>query len=36
MQQGILDDGSILNLNKTRMNNVLAPKVAGTWNLHHG
>lgn len=31
---GVLDDGSLLNLNKERMKNVLAPKVAGAWNLH--
>ena len=32
---GVLDDGSILNLNVQRMKNVMAPKVDGTWNLHH-
>jgi acyl carrier protein len=32
---GVLDDGSILNLNKERMKKVMAPKVDGTWNLHH-
>jgi len=31
---GVLDDGSLLNLDKVRMKNVMAPKVAGTWNLH--
>ena len=31
---GVLDDGSIPNLTKERMKNVLAPKVDGTWNLH--
>ena len=32
---GVLDDCSILNLNSVRMKNVMAPKVDGTWNLHH-
>jgi acyl transferase domain-containing protein/acyl carrier protein len=32
---GVLDDGSLLNLNKERMKKVMAPKVDGTWNLHH-
>jgi len=32
---GVLDDGSILNLNEHRMKKVMAPKVDGTWNLHH-
>jgi NAD(P)-dependent dehydrogenase (short-subunit alcohol dehydrogenase family)/acyl carrier protein len=31
---GVLDDGSMPNLTKERMKNVLAPKVDGTWNLH--
>jgi len=31
---GVLDDGSLLNLDKVRMKNVMAPKVEGTWNLH--
>ena len=31
---GVLDDGSLLNLDKVRMKNVMAPKVDGTWNLH--
>lgn len=31
---GILDDGSIFNLDKDRMKKVMAPKVNGTWNLH--
>ena len=33
---GLLDDGSLLNLDRDRMVNVLAPKVAGTRNLHAG
>ncbi len=32
---GILDDGSLLNLNTERMKKVMAPKVNGTWNLHN-
>jgi myxalamid-type polyketide synthase MxaE and MxaD len=32
---GILDDGSLLNLNAERMKKVMASKVSGTWNLHH-
>jgi NAD(P)-dependent dehydrogenase (short-subunit alcohol dehydrogenase family) len=32
---GLLDDGSLLNINTTRMKNVMAPKVEGTWNLHN-
>jgi myxalamid-type polyketide synthase MxaE and MxaD len=32
---GVLDDGSILNLNSERMKRVLDPKVGGTWNLHN-
>lgn len=31
---GVLDDGSLLNLDTIRMKNVMAPKVDGTWNLH--
>lgn len=31
---GLLDDGSLLNLDKERMKHVMAPKVEGTWNLH--
>lgn len=31
---GIIDDGSIFNLDKGRMKKVMAPKVNGTWNLH--
>ena len=31
---GVLDDGSLLNLDMVRMKNVMAPKVNGTWNLH--
>ncbi|MEP6948357.1 MAG: SDR family NAD(P)-dependent oxidoreductase [Ginsengibacter sp.] len=31
---GVLDDGSILNMDSWRMKNVMAPKVEGTWNLH--
>lgn len=31
---GVLDDGSLLNLDMLRMNKVMAPKVNGTWNLH--
>ena len=31
---GILDDGSLLNLNEDRMKKVMTPKVDGTWNLH--
>jgi acyl transferase domain-containing protein/acyl carrier protein len=31
---GVLDDGALLNLNRERMRKVMAPKVAGTWNLH--
>ncbi|MDB4286019.1 SDR family NAD(P)-dependent oxidoreductase [bacterium] len=32
---GVLDDGSLLNLNSLRMKKVMAPKVDGTWNLHN-
>jgi len=31
---GVLDDGSIFNLDAERMEKVMAPKVNGTWNLH--
>lgn len=31
---GVLDDGSLLNLDRNRMKNVMAPKVEGSWNLH--
>lgn len=31
---GLLDDGSLLNLDTGRMKNVMAPKVEGAWNLH--
>ncbi len=31
---GVLDDGSLLNQNATRFENVLAPKIEGAWNLH--
>lgn len=31
----IFDDGLIRNLNAERMQNVLAPKIAGAWNLHN-
>ncbi len=31
---GLLDDGSLLNLDRKRMHNVMASKVEGTWNLH--
>nr|WP_281384574.1 type I polyketide synthase [Flavihumibacter stibioxidans] len=31
---GILDDGSLVNLDSDRMKKVMAPKVEGTWNLH--
>jgi acyl transferase domain-containing protein/acyl carrier protein len=31
---GILDDGTVLNLDRARLEAVLAPKVAGAWNLH--
>jgi acyl transferase domain-containing protein/acyl carrier protein len=32
---GVLDDGSLLNINTERMKKVMAPKVDGTWNLHN-
>jgi acyl carrier protein len=31
---GILDDGLLLHLTAERLRRVLAPKVAGAWNLH--
>lgn len=31
---GLLDDGSLLNLNRERLQLVMAPKVNGTWYLH--
>ncbi|MFX3681341.1 MAG: SDR family NAD(P)-dependent oxidoreductase [bacterium] len=31
---GVLDDGGLKHLNWTRFEHVLAPKVAGAWNLH--
>lgn len=31
---GLLDDGSLLNLDRERMQKVMAPKVNGTWYLH--
>jgi acyl carrier protein len=31
---GILDDGSLLQLNGERFERVTAPKIDGTWNLH--
>jgi len=31
---GILDDGVLMNLDWGRFSAVMAPKVAGTWNLH--
>ena len=31
---GVLDDGELLRLNWERFSRVMAPKVAGTWNLH--
>jgi acyl transferase domain-containing protein/NADPH:quinone reductase-like Zn-dependent oxidoreductase/SAM-dependent methyltransferase/acyl carrier protein len=30
----LLDDGIILQLNRDRLSKVMAPKVAGAWNLH--
>lgn len=30
----VLDDGYLLQLNESRFARVMAPKVAGTWNLH--
>jgi acyl transferase domain-containing protein/acyl carrier protein len=31
----VLDDGSLLSLNTDRMKRVMAPKVDGTFNIHH-
>ncbi|MFE1744072.1 SDR family NAD(P)-dependent oxidoreductase [Coleofasciculus sp. H7-2] len=31
---GVLDDGALLQQNWERFTNVMAPKIAGTWNLH--
>ncbi len=31
---GVLDDGVLLNLDWERFRHVLAPKIAGSWNLH--
>ena len=31
---GLLDDGSLVNLDYERMQKVMAPKLDGTWNLH--
>ena len=31
---GVLDDGTLLQMNASRFAYVLAPKVAGAWNLH--
>lgn len=31
---GVLDDGSLLNLDAERMRTVMAPRVDGTWHLH--
>jgi acyl transferase domain-containing protein/acyl carrier protein len=31
---GIQDDGILLHLSRERFRNVMAPKVAGAWNLH--
>ncbi|GAB5522531.1 MAG: type I polyketide synthase [Roseivirga sp.] len=31
---GLLDDGSLLNLDRERMQKVMAPKVNGSWYLH--
>jgi acyl carrier protein len=31
---GVLDDGSLLNLDAERMKYVMAPKIDGSWNLH--
>ncbi|MDN3667762.1 SDR family NAD(P)-dependent oxidoreductase [Echinicola jeungdonensis] len=32
---GLLDDAALVNLDAERMKKVMAPKVAGTWNLHN-
>jgi acyl transferase domain-containing protein len=31
---GVLDDATVLNLDRDRLERVLAPKVGGAWNLH--
>ncbi len=31
---GVLDDGLLLRMDAQRLRNVMAPKVAGAWNLH--
>jgi NAD(P)-dependent dehydrogenase (short-subunit alcohol dehydrogenase family)/acyl carrier protein len=31
---GVLDDGVLMNLDWDRFSSVMAPKVAGSWNLH--
>jgi acyl transferase domain-containing protein/acyl carrier protein len=31
---GVLDDGTVLHLDRSRLDVVMAPKVAGAWNLH--
>ncbi len=31
---GVLDDGLLLQLNEQRLRDVMAPKIAGAWNLH--
>ncbi|MFK5891715.1 MAG: SDR family NAD(P)-dependent oxidoreductase [Pseudomonadota bacterium] len=31
----VMDDGLILKMNEQQFNKVMAPKVQGTWNLHH-
>ena len=31
---GVLDDAALLQLDRTRIDRVLAPKVRGAWNLH--
>lgn len=31
----VMDDGVIMQLDERRISNVMAPKVQGTWNLHH-
>ncbi|MBA4018630.1 MAG: hypothetical protein C0483_15805 [Pirellula sp.] len=31
---GLLDDAALLQLDQAKLRRVLAPKVAGTWNLH--
>ena len=31
---GVLDDGALMQLTPERLDDVLAPKVAGSWNLH--